>query len=382
MREKFKGVNIKGNISIKMDDAKGVWNAEKSVIIANMVRICEEYDREGYTLTLRQLYYQLVARDVIPNHDKVYKKISSIKDDAVYGGLIDWDIFEDRGRVPFTPYFEDGVVEALEKTVEYYRLDRQRNQTDRVEVWTEKDAISSILKRITNVYGVTLVVNKGYTSSTAIYGAYRRFLEYIENGAKIKILYFGDHDPSGLDMVRDIEERLLFMFCNGEAFSWNFNERIDRWWNENDYKVYDVCNFGDKYEKVAGLMRPDISDSESEKLYELFEDGRKRMYLKENGIFEVIQVGLTMEQIKEYNPPYNPAKITDPRAGAYIAEFGRVSWEVDALKPKVMEKIVRTAIEQNIDMLAYRSIKEQEQDEKAKIEAIIDELKDGENGND
>lgn len=383
MREKFKGVNLKGSISIKMDDAKGVWNAQKSVIIANMVNICEEYAKEGYSLTLRQLYYQLVARDVIPNHDKVYKKISSIKDDAVYGGLIDWDIFEDRGRVPFTPYFEDGVVEALEKTVDCYRLDRQRNQKDHVEVWTEKDAISSILKRITNVYGVTLVVNKGYTSSTAIYGAYRRFAEYIENGAKIKILYFGDHDPSGLDMIRDIEERLMFMFCNGEGLdSWEFNENIARWWVDNGYTIYDVCDFNEKYESVAGLMNNELSEDKKEVLYDLFEDGKKRMYFKEKEIFEVIQVGLTMEQIKQYNPPHNPAKITDPRAKDYIRQFGSVSWEVDALKPKVMERIVRTAIEEVIDMDRYAEIVAQENKEKGKITDIINELKEGENGND
>ena len=373
MKERFRKVNLEGSVSITMDEKKGVWNAKKSKVIANMMAICEEYIGDGYSLTLRQLYYQLVARDIIPNHDKVYKKISGLKDEAVYGGLIDWGVFEDRGRVPFTPYSEDSITGALEKTVDYYRLDRQKTQKDHIEVWTEKDAISSILKRVTNRYGVTLVVNKGYTSSTAIYGAYERFSDVINEGGKVKILYFGDHDPSGLDMIRDINDRLLFMFTNGVGL-YDFDERVDEWWNKEGLTLYDVANMDEKYESVALLMG-DLSSKKEEKIYDLFEQGRKLMYFKEKELFEVVQVGLTMEQIKEYNPPSNPAKMTDPRMRDYIRQYGKVSWEVDALKPKIMEGIVKKAIEDSIDMEAYEDIMDRERLEKKKIKEIIKDLK-------
>lgn len=374
MRERFKKVNVNGTISITMDDAKGVWNADKRSVINAMVDICEEYQRDNYTLTLRQLYYQLVARDFIPNHDKVYKKISGLKDEAVYGGLIDWGVFEDRGRVPHTPYYENSVAEALERTVGYYRLDRQENQNVHVEVWTEKDAISSILKRVTNRYGITLVVNKGYTSSTAIYGAYERFSEKLNRDKKVKILYFGDHDPSGLDMIRDIRERLMFMFLHGEQLE-IFRDELEEWWNKEGLTLYDVAEFSDKYDKVAGLMRPDISDYQYEKIYPLFEEGRMEMYLEQKDAFRVEQIGLTMEQIKQYNPPSNPAKMTDPRNKEYVKKFGKVSWEVDALKPDVMQGIVKRAIEDSIDMKTYDFILKQERAEKDQIENIIDDLK-------
>jgi DNA topoisomerase VI subunit A len=373
MKEKFRKVNLSGSVSITMDEKKGVWNAKKSTVISNMMAICEEYIADGYSLTLRQLYYQLVARDIIPNHDKVYKKISGLKDEAVYGGLIDWGVFEDRGRVPFTPYSEDSIKGALEKTVDYYRLDRQKTQKNHIEVWTEKDAISSILKRVTNKYGVTLVVNKGYTSSTAIYGAYERFSDIINEGGKVKILYFGDHDPSGLDMIRDINDRLLFMFTNGVGL-YDFDERVDEWWNREGLTLYDVANMDEKYESVALLMG-DLSSKKEDKIYDLFEQGRKLMYFKEKELFEVLQVGLTMEQIKEYNPPSNPAKMTDPRMRDYISKYGKVSWEVDALKPKIMEGIVKNAIEESIDMDAYEDIMEKERLEKKKIKEIIKDLK-------
>ena len=109
MIEKFEDRNLSGTINIKMDDAKGTWVGDKGRIVSSIVSIANEYMNAGYTLTLRQLYYQLVARDIIPNHDKVYKKIGTIKDDCVYSGLIDWGAFEDRGRVPQTAYCEESV---------------------------------------------------------------------------------------------------------------------------------------------------------------------------------------------------------------------------------------------------------------------------------
>jgi len=128
MREHFENRSLEGSIRIKMDDAKGIWEADKSIICNAIIDISAEYQRGGYTLTLRQLYYQLVSRDIIPNHDKVYNKISTIKDDLVYSGKVDWNVFEDRGRVPTVAYFEDSVPGALERTVDYYSLNRQEGQ--------------------------------------------------------------------------------------------------------------------------------------------------------------------------------------------------------------------------------------------------------------
>ena len=224
MKETFSNRNLSGSISIKMDEHKGTWKAEKSVICSAIISIAEQYMSKGYTLTLRQLYYQLVSRDIIPNHDKVYKKISSIKDDIVYSGLVDWSAFEDRGRVPVNAYFEESISDALQRTLNSYKLNRQENQPTHIEVWTEKDAISGILKRVTLPYTIPLVINKGYNSSTAMYNAYARFSEILNEGRRVRILYFGDHDPSGLDMVRDIKDRLIYMFAYGERLGYYFDD--------------------------------------------------------------------------------------------------------------------------------------------------------------
>ena len=363
MVEKFTHTESRGSDIININLGHKVWTASKRELKEQIVDICENYLDGGYTLTLRQLYYQLVSQDAIPNHDKVYKKLSSIKDEIVYSGGVDWSVFEDRGRVPFLPYYENDVKSALEYTAIHYRIDRQRGQNTIVEVWTEKDAISSILKKITSYYGVRISVNKGYTSTTAIKGAYDRFIEAINEGKKIKILYFGDHDPSGLDMIRDINDRLLNMFCTGEQFDTSLFDRMV--FDSDSEAEGELFN---EWVKVHSKEFPQEKDTGKMTIEEL----KKYQYLPFfKMFFEVVPVGLTMEQIKQYNPPHNPAKITDPRAKEYIKKFGEVSWEVDALTPRVMESIVKNGIEEFIDMDLFNEVMSQESNERNEIKGLI-----------
>lgn len=353
-KEKFKDSKLNGTINIKLDSEKGNWVMDKNIMLNNIISICESYFEGGDIMTLRQLYYQLVAKDLIPNHFKVYKKIGALKDELVYAGLLDWDIFEDRGRVPHRAYFENNIKGALNRTKDWYTLNRQLGQPTHIEVWTEKDAISGILKNITNPYTIRLAVNKGYTSSTAIHEAYKRFSKSIINGQKVKVLYFGDHDPSGLDMIRDIKDRLEMMFIKGDQLT-------------------DLC---DSYEtetpisNLPGYENMDDIDDSHEWLCKLSE-GKKQLYLKENDCFEIKHIGLTMDQIQMYNPPHNPAKIKDPRAKWYIEKFGPISWEVDALSPDIMRSIVKDSILEIMDESIYKDVLEKERDDKSKISKMI-----------
>lgn len=341
MKEKFKKRKLTGEISIKLYEGR-VWVADKWTIVSSISSVVERYSNQGYKLSLRQLYYQLVSKDIIPNHDKVYKKLSGILDDCRYSGWVDWDAIEDRGRVPYSPFSVGNVEEALNLIADQYALDGQDGQPIHVEIWTEKDAISGILKRVTNKYHTRLCVNKGYTSSSAIHSAYERFSEIINEGRKVHILYFGDHDASGLDMVRDIRERLQFMLNNG---------------NSKD-------ELRDAAENWAVTNAIDYEENESGEVAELM----KEFF---NEFFQITPIGLTMEQIKEYKPPPNPAKITDPRAAWYIKEFGKMSWEVDALSPESMIEIVVKQIENIIDMDIFEEIKQREKVEKKKILSFI-----------
>lgn len=238
--------------------------------------ILEEYRNDGYVLTLRQLYYQLVSKDIIPNNDREYAKLSNILKKGRMAGIVDWSAIEDRVR---------DVQHAIQDTIEQYRVNRMQGQQRNIEIWVEKDALSNVLFRVTSKYHIRLMVNRGYSSISAMYDAHRR----LRSGDVI--LYFGDHDPSGKDMVRDIRERME-----------EFGREID--------------------------VRP---------------------------------VALTMEQIRRFNPPPNPAKITDPRAKWYIREYGRTSWELDALPPRELIRLAEEAVEELIDLDQYNRCLDREQ---------------------
>lgn len=182
---------------------------KKNITKLNIVNsIIEEYLEQGYKLTLRQLYYQLVSRDLIPNTVQEYAKLSTLLVKGRMAGVVDWDAIEDRIRVPYLPYWVYGIDDAIEDTIDSYRLDRQKDQDTYIELWIEKDALSGVLKKVTSYYHLNLMVNRGYSSCTAIHDAYRRFKNQTLKDKESYILYLGDHDPSGLDMIRDIKERI------------------------------------------------------------------------------------------------------------------------------------------------------------------------------
>lgn len=318
MKEKFEHRLMKGLIKVTCkfeDGTTRIWKDEKENVVKNIIRIVETYSEKGYSLTLRQLHYQFVSHHTgYVNHDSAYKKLGKILDDCRYSGVIDWGSIVDRGRKPHLRYWVHDVNDALNDTKNMYRLNRQKGQSTHVEVWTEKDALSDILSKPTDKYHVRLTINKGYTSSSAIYDAYERFVDCFSEGQDVVVLYFGDHDPSGLDMIRDIEERLRFMFKNGTR-------------------------------------------------------GATGMF------FTMVPIGLTMQQIKRYKLPNNPTKLTDARSPGYIKKFGKVCWEVDALDPDVLVDIVESNILDHIDMKQYNKMIDQEKKDIKQLTSFINKSK-------
>lgn len=382
MKEKFEDRSLSGpmNVACKYDDGTvRYWNHFKEVVISHIKDIVWTYAKDRYILTLRQLHYQLVTKNWTVNHDTAYKKLSSILDDCRYSGEVDWKGFEDRGRVPSIPYMVDDIADAFQDTINTYRIDRQKGQPNHVELWTEKDALSGILSRSTRKYGIYLVVNKGYTSSSAIYGAYERVVERILNGQSVTILYFGDHDPSGLDMIRDILDRLTFFLSHGNQLMKdpNFASKVEEWWDEHEYTWYDL-NYqeylSDKQMDDLSRGSDEIGYTRFDKAANAFDAGKLAWYISEHNLFTVKAIGLTMEQITKYNLPPNPTKMTDSRADGYVKLYGKTCWEVDALDPKTLTEIVETNIQETIDMNMYEEAIKQEETDKNKIKEIIEGL--------
>jgi hypothetical protein len=72
----------------------------------------------------------------------------------------------------------------------------------------EKDALVGVIEDVCRQWDVPYFSCRGYASQSEMWGAGQRLLERIRSGRKVQVIHLGDHDPSGLDMSRDIRERL------------------------------------------------------------------------------------------------------------------------------------------------------------------------------
>ena len=245
--------------------------------IAKADEIATEYQRQGYELTLRQLYYQFVARGLIPNSDKSYNRLGVIVSEARLTGLLDWHHITDRTRyLRHWPGDDDPGSTIINAAQSYERdLWSVTNQPYRPEVWVEKDALVDVVARACGPYRVPHFSCRGYVSQSEMWRAGQRLRLYYQAGLTPVVIHLGDHDPSGLDMTRDITDRLALF--TGQPV-------------------------------------------------------------------EVRRVALNLDQVEQYSPPPNPAKVTDARAARYIDQYGHESWELDALEPSVLDRLIRDEV--------------------------------------
>lgn len=273
----------------------------KSLELIELInQVVDEYSSQGYELTLRQTYYQLVARGYIPNNERSYKNIGNLINDGRLAGLIDWHSITDRTSNLRRNSHWTTPSSVIESAMYSYMLDKWEGQPNYVEVWVEKDALVDIVGQACGGIDTPFFSCRGYTSQSEMWAAAQRFIRQNRIRDNCFIIHLGDHDPSGIDMTRDIQERL-----------WMFGADV-----------------------------------------------------------EVKRVALTMEQVQTYNPPPNPAKITDSRCGKYMEEFGDESWELDALEPQMMTRLIRDEVTALRDDDTYYAVCEREAKEKEELRMI------------
>lgn len=304
-------------------------NATTLAMIVQANRVIVSYQRQGFNLTLRQLYYHFVANDLFPddrtwtqnlatgkwkrdpngtkNAEPNYKWLGDIISDGRMAGLVDWEAIIDRTRDLETLPHWDGPEDIVQAISQQFRYDRWASQPNRVEVWIEKDALVGVIEGVCKDLDVPYFSCRGYTSLSSMWAAAMRLAKYVRQGQPPIILHFGDHDPSGKDMTRDIEDRM--------------------------------ATFG-----VRGL--------------------------------EVRRLALNWDQIEQYNPPPNPAKVTDPRAKNYMAEFGDESWELDALEPAAIATLIRNELDTLIEADAWADESEKEADARGTLTKISERFDD------
>lgn len=264
--------------------------------------IVEEYHEQGYDLTLRQVYYQLVARGYIPNNERSYKNLGNVLNDGRLAGLIDWNSIVDRTRNLRRNSHWDTPKDIIESAAYQFALDKWKDQPNYVEVWVEKDALVGVVGQICNKLDVPYFSCRGYVSQSEMWTAARRFISERNRRESCTILHLGDHDPSGIDMTRDIQERLSM-----------FGAEVN-----------------------------------------------------------VKRIALTMSQVELYNPPPNPTKLTDARAGSYLSTYGEECWELDALDPSVMSELISTHVEELRDYNLYQAQVDKERRQQRDLHNIHD----------
>mgnify|MGYP000990779512 CR=1 FL=1 len=285
---------------------KDVRFQTKSLELIELVnQVIAEYSAQGYELTLRQAYYQLVARGYIPNNECSYKNIGNLINDGRLAGLIDWYAITDRTRNLRGNSHWDTPADVINSARYSYLLDKWEGQPNYVEVWVEKDALVDVVGQACRPLDIPFFSCRGYTSQSEMWSAAQRFIGQADREQRI-IIHLGDHDPSGIDMTRDIQDRLDLFGSN--------------------------------------------------------------VYVK--------RVALTMGQIATYNPPPNPAKITDSRASKYIEEYGDESWELDALEPKVITDLIKNEVTAYRDDELYREICSKESRGKEELKMLCNRYND------
>ena len=282
------------------------FKPENLELIQKINEVIEEYELQGYALTLRQCYYQLVARGIIPNNERSYKNTGSLINDARLAGLVDWYSIEDRTRnLSRLPHWSS-PKSIIESASYQYRRDIWENQDYYVEVWVEKEALANVVGRVADELDVPYFCCRGYVSQSEMWSASQRFMDKQSEGKDVVLIHLGDHDPSGIDMSRDIEERLVMFGV--DSFMFYFN-----------------------------------------------------------------RIALNMEQIEEFAPPPNPAKLTDSRCSSYIKRFGYESWELDALEPKVIHDLITTNVTQYWDMDEVNRVRNLMENEKKVMESVAND---------
>lgn len=289
------------------------FSLESLQLIKTMNTIVTEYVAAGYRLTVRQLYYQLVARAVVPNTEQSYKRVTGIVNDAKLAGLMDWEAIEDRTREFLRRTRWDSASDIVRAAANSFHMDMWEGQQARVFVIVEKEALAGVLDRACKALDVPLLAARGYPSGTVL----REFCvadlaDALNNGQTVRILHCGDHDPSGIDMTRDLQDRIQI--------------------------------FTEEFGGGVGLTR----------------------------------IALTMAQIDDQKPPPNPAKTTDARFASYAREYGDESWELDALKPDYLDRLVRKHIRSHIDNKVWKAREAEIEQRREKLTKMADDFEESE----
>ena len=279
-------------------------NKEKAKRVKEVIEDLKDY----LPLTLRQLYYRLVAAETIQNKRSRYTMLSKLVKNMRLAGLMSWNDITDRTRrlTDINGYMnkKDFIDIEVNNFLKYYSRNLTQGQNKMIELWVEKDALATIFEDVALEYSIRAVVCRGYQSTSFIKNYYDRAVSALADGKQPVILYFGDFDPSGIQMFEATKESL-----------------------ESEMGLYGV-----EYKRIA----------------------------------------LNINDIKNYKLPNEPeaVKKTDTRYNKFVEKYGLYAVELDALHPSTLKKIAVDAVEMEFDMEIFEREKEKQALDFIDIEVI------------
>lgn len=292
----------------------GTFRKSTAKLVDEIVKVIDEFS-EYKPLTLRQIYYRLVGKQIIENNQNGYQKISRLLVKARQQGFVDWADIADRTRYTTQKRGSADAETWLRERIgyidpKYYGRCLVSEQDNYVEVSTEKDAIATILETELWIYCTRLNVIRGQGSQTIVEQMARRFEQSLMLGKNPILLHFGDLDPSGRAIPRAIKNTL--------------------------YEIHDV----------------DV---------------------------DVRVIALTPEQVNDHQLPHSidAVKKTDPNYKKWLLEYGpyQPAVELDALHPEVLKGILKNSLSDVYDIDSMIDEQEIERDERLFIRKVQNDVR-------
>jgi len=243
--------------------------------------------------------------DPVPfvNSQTRYNKLTVEVSQARERGYVSWRRIIDRGRQVVLSTSWESPEEILNQVCSSYRLDRQKDQPKRLELWAEKKTLQGILEPLGLEYGIPTLISQGEFSSTCCYESVTKRL--LLDPRPTLILYVGDYDPTGLMSIEENISKQLHLYS------------------------------------------------------------RKKLE------FEVRRVAITKAQAQKFHLPPAMAKTEDLRTAKFVEAHGDETWEVEALPPGMLERLVDEAIRKALDFEVYQEILDREKEDVARLTAMI-----------
>jgi hypothetical protein len=267
-------------------------------------------------MTLRQIYYRLVSKYGYPNTKAAYKGLSRQLVKAREAGEVDDSRIEDRSRKAqghgdygwdSTEEFIQHYIAEFKECPQYFTKEVWKDQPVHVILALEKDALSRIFVDVAGGYRVKVYATKGYGSYTFL----KDLAAELDSEKHNIILYFGDYDPSGRDIERDLKDRIE-RYSYGEEFT---VKRIAL--TKAQISEYDLPPMPEDAETLAKLRR-------------------------------------------------------DSRTATYGMQF---AVELDAIEPDELQRLIRDAIVAQIDKELWDSAVAAIEEEKGKLEEQMEGVK-------